>query len=409
MSVINKMLRDLDQQQQKKQGQRSGFVQKPQSTPWYLWLAIPTALALGWLGQSWLTNGQANSDKDKTGKLDPALVGAEMLPELKQSLDHLTKLPGQTGPEVSLTDVATSRMSPEVAAKLSKTAPTAERQAIADNGELQSFANQVKVEERVIAVQLAPESADDQVLSADPLPSIDESSSDVGSSESELVQVGAAEMDALNFAEVEPQPVKPRSLAIEKVELTAEQKLQLLAKNARKAESAGDFNKAVSYWQDMILSAPAKVEPYLEISRIRQRQRNDAEAQSVLERAELVADRDVRVSVALAGLALKQQDWSKMLTHLNYQPDIRNSIDFYALKAAALQQSNQHSDAVHTFQQLARQQPGQARWWLGMALSYDALKQPDEALLAYRQALLNGSGLAQNSVSYIKKRIAALE
>lgn len=408
MSVINKMLRDLDKQQQKKQGQRSGLVRKPQSAPWLVWVAVPAALVLGWLGQSWFGADQANSGDKKSGKLDPALVAAEMLPELKQSLDHLTKLPGHSGPEVSLTDVATSRMSPEVAAKLDKKSAATAQQPTTPEGELQSFASQVKVEERVVAVQVTPTLSDEPALTDD-MQSSDAAFSADDAEESELIQVRTAESEQLDFISIEAEPVKPRSLAIEKVELTAEQKLQLFSQSARKAESVGDFKKAVSHWQDMISLVPAKADPYLEIARIWQRQRNDAEAQAVLERAELVADRDARVSVALASLALKQQDWTKMLTHLSYQPDIRNSIDFYALKAAALQKSNQHSDAVHTFQQLARHQPSQARWWLGMALSYDALTQSKEALLAYRQALLNGSGLAQDSVSYIKKRIAALE
>lgn len=404
MSVINKMLRDLDKQQQKKQGQGSGFVRKQQSAPWLVWLAVPVALALGWLAQSWFVDNQANSGDKKSGKLDPALVAAEMLPELKQSLDHLTKLPGHTGSEVSLTDVATSRMSPEVAEKLSKPAQVSESPA-ANTDELQSFASQARVEERVVNVTV------DDEFSEEALASEDHFSSETVAQQSELVQVGTAELGEPDFIAEEPTvaPAKPRSLAIEKVELTAEQKIQLFTQSARKAESAGDYKKAISHWQDMMTVEPANAVPYLEIARIWQRQRNDAEAQLILERAEVLATRDPRVSVALASLALKQQDWSKMLTHLSYQPDISGAIDFYALKAAALQKNNQHSDAVHTFQQLVRQQPGQARWWLGMALSYDALKQPKEALLAYRQALANGSGLAQDSVSYIKKRIAALE
>ncbi|MBY0417119.1 MAG: hypothetical protein K2W88_03505 [Pararheinheimera sp.] len=404
MSVINKMLRDLDKQQQKQNGRRPGSVRHRQPNYLLVWLAVPVALALGWLAQSWYMDNQVNptnSGDKKSGKLDPAAVATEMLPELKQSLDHLTKLPGHSGPEVSLNDVAASRMSPEIAAKLSKNTQATEPQLLTGEGELQSFASQAKIEERVVSVNVDPEFSDTTLLSTD----------DVAEDDSALVQIDRAELEEKDFPPDEPsvESTKPRSLAIEKVELTQEQKLQLFAQSARKAESVGDLKKAVTHWQDAISLDPAKAEPYLEIARLWQMQKNDTEAQNILERAEVFAAKDARVSLALATIALKQQDWKKILAYLSYEPDIQNAIDFYALKAAALQKDNQHSLAVHTFQQLARQQPGQARWWLGMALSYDALKQPKEALLAYRQALANGSGLAQASVSYIKKRIAALE
>jgi ribosomal protein L29 len=44
-----------------------------------------------------------------------------------------------------------------------------------------------------------------------------------------------------------------------------------------------------------------------------------------------------------------------------------------------------------------------------MALSFDALQQPEQALLAYRQATVNGQTLSAGSLDYVKKRIAALE
>ena len=132
-------------------------------------------------------------------------------------------------------------------------------------------------------------------------------------------------------------------------------------------------------------------------------------AVQILEQATAVGVQDPKLSMALAALALKQQDWSKALSYLQYEPDIFNYTDFYALKAAALQKTSQHAQAVQVFQQLARQQPEQARWWLGMALSYDAMSQTEQALHAYRQVAVNGFGLSAESLDYVKKRIAALE
>jgi MSHA biogenesis protein MshN len=129
----------------------------------------------------------------------------------------------------------------------------------------------------------------------------------------------------------------------------------------------------------------------------------------VLEQASAAGVQDAKLSMAQAALALKQQNWAQALTYLQYEPDIFTYSDFYAMKAAALQKTGQHAQAVQVFQQLARQHPDQARWWLGMALSYDALQQQQQALVAYRQALVSGSALSVASVDYVKKRISALE
>lgn len=57
MSVINKMLRDLDKQQQ--QPQQNGFsrVKAQRKSQWLVWIAVPLALLAGWCGQAWYMQG----------------------------------------------------------------------------------------------------------------------------------------------------------------------------------------------------------------------------------------------------------------------------------------------------------------------------------------------------------------
>ena len=409
MSVINKMLRDLDKQQQ--QQHHRGFISfKPQrKSHLLLWAAVPVALLAGWCGQAWYmerfsikTDQAVTANEVQQGQVHPLAAVAQLVPAVQSLAATATTSSAPAEQVVSLQDVVATRISPQLAAELGKQ-KAAEAKVTAEP-KLQSFVSQPVAEERVVQVQVLDETGSD----SEPL--------------AETADVQVAEFD--QAAEFEPesetlvetewnepaaQPDKPRSLAIEKVQLNPQQQKDLLVQKAKKAESTGNLHQAISHWQQIQQLDPASSQAYLELSRLAQLQRNDAGAVQILEQARATGVEDPKLSMALATLALKQQDWAKALGYLQYEPDIFYYADFYALKAAALQKTEQHPQAVQVFQQLARQQPDQARWWLGMALSYDAMQQPEQALLAYRQVAVNGFGLSATSLDYVKKRIAALE
>lgn len=409
MSVINKMLRDLDKQQQ--QQPHRGFASfKPQrKSHLLLWGAVPLALLAGWCGQAWYmerfsikTEQATTAAEVQKGQVHPLAAVAELVPQA-QSLSAVTNVPAEP---VSLQGVVATRISPEAAAQLAKK-PVAEPVIVAEP-ELQPFVKQPVAEERVVEVVVAePVAASNETSLA-----YTEVTDEVQVNEFDQSGDFATESETAIEPDWNDTPQvadKPRSLAIEKVQLSPEQQKDLLKNKAQKAEAIGKLSQAVSYWQQMRQLEPSRSEAYLELARLAQIQRNDAGAVQILEQASAAGVQDPKLSMALAALALKQQDWSKALSYLQYEPDIFNYTDFYALKAAALQKTSQHAQAVQVFQQLARQQPEQARWWLGMALSYDAMSQSEQALHAYRQVAVNGFGLSAESLNYVKKRIAALE
>jgi len=410
MSVINKMLRDLDKQQQ--QQQHRGFVSfKPQrKSHLLLWAAVPLALLAGWCGQAWYmerfsihTEQAVTAAEVQKGQVHPLAAVTELVPQA-QSLAAVST--AATEP-VRLQDVVAARVSPEAAAQLAKQ-PTTEPVAVTET-ELQPFVNQPVAQQRVV-----------EVVVAEPVAAASNESSFADTAATDEVQVNefdqSGDFSAESETVIEPDwneppqvSEKPRTLAIEKVQLSPQQQKDLLKSKAKKAESVGNLAQAMQLWQQIRQLDPSQTEAYLELSRLAQLQGNDAGALQLLEQASAVGVQDPKLSMSSAALALKQQDWAKALSYLQYEPDIFSYTDFYALKAAALQKTSQHAQAVQVFQQLARQQPEQARWWLGMALSYDAMSQSEQALHAYRQVAVNGFGLSAQSLDYVKKRIAALE
>ncbi|MFC4653416.1 MULTISPECIES: tetratricopeptide repeat protein [Rheinheimera] len=378
MSVINKMLRDLDRQQQHQRSHGPLILQRKSRWSWLPWFIIPLALVAGWLGQAWFTR---QATPEQTPIVGEAEVEHSQLSPLTAEDEPLRQQAASAQRTVPEAPVELTPVTPLPAAPLAETGATTAEPA------------QNPIAEPVQAEQAtAPEpEAEEPVAEA---------------------QVSAAEAEtewsqepALSTA----APVKAPSLSIEKVELSLSEQQSLLVQQARKAENAGQLMQALQLWQKAAALLPTEAEPYLQQSRLWQIQGNHAAAEQVLQQAVEQGNQDPNLLMALAGLAVRQQRWQDAVTVLNAAPDFSQHPDFYALKAAALQKTGQHAQAIGLFQQLARLQPQQARWWLGMALSFDALAQREQALLAYRQAENQGISLAADSLNFVRSRIAELE
>ena len=106
--------------------------------------------------------------------------------------------------------------------------------------------------------------------------------------------------------------------------------------------------------------------------------------------------------------AMAQQNWGEALqigeAHL---PLANEDTEFAALLASLYQRAEQHQQALALYRQLAQQQPQQAQWWVGQALSLEALQRQNEALATYRQAA-QSEVLSARLADFIKQRIQAL-
>lgn len=113
-------------------------------------------------------------------------------------------------------------------------------------------------------------------------------------------------------------------------------------------------------------------------------------------------------TTALAHWQIKQKQADAAISTLE-SIDTRQHHDpqFLALKAAGYQQQHQYPQALPLYQELTRIQPDKAENWLGLGICADNLQQPGLALQAYQQAL-NKKTLQGDVVNYIKQRLNAL-
>jgi MSHA biogenesis protein MshN len=85
-----------------------------------------------------------------------------------------------------------------------------------------------------------------------------------------------------------------------------------------------------------------------------------------------------------------------------------NNPDYLAFSAAILQRLGRHREAADIYQAVLRLQPGSGVWWMGLGISLQALKQPAEAVEAFRRARGAGS-LSPELTAFVEQRIKQLQ
>lgn len=89
------------------------------------------------------------------------------------------------------------------------------------------------------------------------------------------------------------------------------------------------------------------------------------------------------------------------------EPDVQSNIDYYGLKANVAKELEEFAEASHLYGRLALFEPNRAQWWLGLAVSLDKIGQSEGALKAYENAI-DLRQLSASADDFIRQRILAL-
>jgi MSHA biogenesis protein MshN len=198
-------------------------------------------------------------------------------------------------------------------------------------------------------------------------------------------------------------------LQVERTVVTVQQQAISLQQRALVAAQAGRIQQALQYWQQLQQLTPDLAAPYLEQARLWTQLGQQSQATLVLQQAISRNISDADIQLLLAQQAAASAQWQQVDDLLPADFAVAQQLDYYGLKAAALQQLGQHQAALNWFSQLIILQPQQARWWLGAAISLDAQALPQRAHEHYRQALQWGDSLSVASRNYIQQRLVATE
>lgn len=385
MSVINQMLKDLEQRQPGSDGAAVYVAPARQQGWWMLVLTLLCTLALAILGwRTWIYWQQSQRTAQPTVQLTTELAPAST----------------QTQPSSSATEVVAALPEPQEAASgavaldAAPVAAVARTRALAGGAEgssaTEAFADQAPASEAQAETQPEDElTPSDEELQPD------------------LYAELAAEQEATP-QEVAAAPRKPGVLKIETVDLSEPELAALAERKATTAMAKGQMREAQDNYYQVLVHDPHNQGAREQLAGLLYGEGRLTEASQVLEEGLRLDPAQADLRLLLARVAISGGDRQKALDWLTgYQPDLAANLDYYATWAGLAQELGQPAQASELYVKLLRQQPDQGRWWLGLGVAEDGQGHRQRALDAYRNAQLHGN-LGEASTRWLEQRIAEL-
>jgi MSHA biogenesis protein MshN len=391
MSVINKMLQDLDRRQALGAGTEPAVVRAPGAKvgghEWF-WriLVVLLAAALAWMG--WVAV-----------QLMPRKPLATDL-AFKAAAEARTKAGAITAPTAAAPAVPPSAPPAQPAAPA---APTEEAQAVPAVA-----APAAPVEEpKPTAAAPASDALRLSLKLETPVAPRPAEPSKPQAHKPESVQPESAKTES---AKPKATPAQPRAAAkgIDKRERlasdTAEahfRRAALLLGHGRISEAEDRLMAALRADASHTGARQAYVALLLEQQRI-------SVAQRLLQEGLAINPEQPALAVALSRIYVGQRDYTQALAVLDRAGSATGTAEFQAMRAAVLQRLGRHGEAIEAYQNALRTGAQPATTWIGLGISLEGLGRKDEAAAAYRRALTAGP-IAMEAREYAESRARALE
>jgi MSHA biogenesis protein MshN len=133
------------------------------------------------------------------------------------------------------------------------------------------------------------------------------------------------------------------------------------------------------------------------------------QARRLLEEGLTLAPSHAEFALALARIHASQREYDAALAVMDKaDPADAAGSSFQTLRGAVLQRLGRHAEAIAAYQNALRAAPQQAASWLGLAISYEAIGRANEARDAYRHSVDAGP-LAPAAREYAEARMRALQ
>lgn len=394
MSVINTMLRDLEQ----REGQTlSGRYQPPAPRHGRLLLGIALlgVIAVPVLAY-WLWHGDVQS-------AEPLAAGPAV-----QAVPLAEKMaPAATGPQPSAA-VAT----PVAAVTSAAVAPSVVASAPAASSAMASAVSQARAPTNspARAAVVATAALESSESSSEPLSPQEPATSEVVDDALLGPDEGPQPTEASELADTElVVPEEPSgTLEIAEEHLSPQQEAALERRKGLQAISKGQLDVARDAFAQVLANDPLDHEIRERLAGLFYGEGRLPEAQQVLTDGIRLAPAQANFRLMLARVALASGNKAQALQTLSeLEPMVSRNLDYYATRAALAQELEQPAVAARSYQQLVVVQPGEARWWLGLAIAMDKQGRALAALDAYRKALT--LPLSPASRQFVQQRIGQLE
>ena len=203
-------------------------------------------------------------------------------------------------------------------------------------------------------------------------------------------------------------PQQQGQMAITEVKLTPKQLAQKRFTLANEAERDGKLKDAISYYEQTLGFDPSMHEARKQLAALHYGQGQLAKASEVLLQGMLLFPQQLDFALLLARVQQASGQADLALVTLANIPDTHPlARQKWMAQSDLAQKLGQFSLSEQAYRQLLQQEPQQAKWWMGLAYALDSQQQFTQARQAYRTAL-GHRGLSAQASAFIEQRLTQL-
>ena len=203
-------------------------------------------------------------------------------------------------------------------------------------------------------------------------------------------------------------PKAQGQMAITEVKLTPKQLAKKRFTLASEAERDGKLKEAISHYEQTLGFDPSMHEARKQLAALHYGQGQLAKASEVLQQGMLLFPLQLDFALLLARVQQAAGQADLALVTLANIPDTHPlARQKWMAQSDLAQKLGQFSVSEQAYRQLLQQEPQQAKWWMGLAYALDSQQQFTQARQAYRTAL-GHRGLSAQASAFIEQRLTQL-
>ncbi len=401
MSVINKMLNDLDQRDDTVQAQEeTAFLTPPakRSKKWMIGLVGSVisgilAVIIGYMYYTELLRLDGMADLTKS-KAKPTVTAQQKPAQAQSTTNKANDTGSDSGSDQEKTKNVTNQPQLVVIPKNQADGKPVERTST-----LSVVAVQTK------ASSTAGQSSDQQPKSPEQTTSVQPNNLPPSTqiSTPKAIVTGADKPKPEGFAKADT-----RKMTVSRVKLTRNQRVKKVYTAAKKYSQSGLIKQAIGKYQDALKIKPEHEGARSELAALYYGRAMIAEALGVLSEGLAIEPGNSRWSLLAAKIHYRRTNYSAALGYLQLPVHPMDEVEYVALKATTLQKLKDYPAAATVYRQLTTAFPSNGRWWLGLATTLEAQQDITAALSAYRKSL-RLSNISPTSREFVMSRLQRLE
>jgi len=382
LSVINQMLKDLDQRQDKQVSEQSGIALPLAGNSSSKKIVLITLTIIILLNVTGLFFWQLYSENQSLKALQKKLSSQISIPA-----KHLIAPPIKRSNEIEASILEREISKTERAATISEEAKVADKKKRLTP--VTSNVNDLK------SVGTNENSHNDKTLIKS----------------GTIIEKKLAEKNqAKNLIPTERQrtvsPKTPTSLSISRRQMSPQDLANQKYSRAEQAILDEEITQAEQLFEEILLLQPSHKAARKQLAALWFGRQSYQPALNLLSQGLALTPQDNEYRLMKARIYLSQEQAERALETLLPLADYPN-VEYQALLANTAQQQGQFVSAITAYQQLVNLQSNKGRWWLGLAIAFDSNSQFLKAAQAYQMAIAQ-QNLSPSSAEFSRKRLIEL-